>query len=1374
MKRATYQAFKVKYDSLSIFEKDMLQVLALIFEEVTIDVFTKVLKKVGIDELDGRTITVRKIQELAERMIAKGFIQFSGKRTCYIREYYRRHLVQEAFLANRWKAAVLAIHDLYPMEESYWRGPRAYKTCLREMQFALLANNSDKYNTVRTTAEKHFKSDVRKMPPEDYFFFNPLNVPLLKQQTDDLQAIILYQSIFGAIDNLQPIDEYLSYLSQEIASNPNQEDFKTLLANGLIFQGKLAGNEHLFDNVTRQAWVAFLKGDNEKAIVLFEEDFKQVKKKTRKKKIYLEHIAAPLHLVALLKTNQPIHYGTILTHAKNAQVSQTKPAFNYLSAMVYHLSNEKELANKLIDTNTGNTTSLDLIFQAMVACWMEIKPSDRYLKMLDEKFKAAQKSGLKWLELEFAYILAKVARKAADKEVYAKRAAALTKETGIQSMITAVKKVEEWERVLRSLEAMTGGTTGIASKQENEVRVAWLVDFKKGYIQPKEQKVNKSGKWSKGRNIALKRLKGGGVDAMSIEDHRIAKTIIEDRSYGYYGSVDYYFDGIKTYRAMIGHPLLFRYDNPTIPIELTEVNPELIVEEKPGRFEIKFSHPIAEGEVAVTQETPTRFNLVNATAAHLKIAKALGGQSIAIPSAAKKQLGGILKKIGGMIPVHSALVHAEEDLPTKRGNANIHVHIMPFGDGFKLEMFVKPLVTEPPYFKPGKGRKEFVGEIKKKRTLIKRTLSKEKGNAKKVETECSTLQQVEHYQGEWTFEETETCLNILLELEPLKESGLVTLEWPKGEKVRLNQHAGFGQFSMRIDRDNDWFGVTGQLKLNNDQVLEMKDLLALLENTDSRFVEISDGQFISLTKNFRKKLAEMNSLLYQTKDGMRVHGLAAAALEDFTSEVNELEVAKEWKQQVNRLKRARKMKTEVPSTFQAELRPYQLEGYQWLSQLAYWGVGACLADDMGLGKTVQGLAMLVDRAKDGPALVIAPASVCRNWRKECRRFAPTLNPIIFGQGDRKETMKGLKPFDLLISTYGLLQSEDKLFASKKFNTIILDEAQAIKNKAAKRSKAAMSLKGDFKVITTGTPIENHLGELWNLFNFINPGLLGTSQSFQERYASPIEKYKNKDAQNSLRKLIQPFILRRRKNDVLEELPSKTEITLSVELSTEERAFYEALRQKALEQIESDDQKSGHAGMQILAQITRLRQACCNPKLVQENVQIPSAKLQLFGEVLEELVENGHKALVFSQFVGHLKIIENFIKEKNISYQYLDGSTSLNRREDRISAFQAGEGDVFLISLKAGGVGLNLTAADYVIHMDPWWNPAVEDQASDRAHRIGQQRPVTIYRLVTENTIEEKIVALHHHKRDLADSLLEGTERSGRMSSEELLNLIKEG
>jgi SNF2 family DNA or RNA helicase len=307
---------------------------------------------------------------------------------------------------------------------------------------------------------------------------------------------------------------------------------------------------------------------------------------------------------------------------------------------------------------------------------------------------------------------------------------------------------------------------------------------------------------------------------------------------------------------------------------------------------------------------------------------------------------------------------------------------------------------------------------------------------------------------------------------------------------------------------------------------------------------------------------------------------------------------------------------------------------------------------------------------------------------------------------------------------------------------------------------------------TGTPIENHLGELWNLFRFINPGLLGSLESFNERFGYAIEHQSDdRNPRHHLRKLIQPFILRRLKHQVLTELPSRTEITLQVELSAEEMAFYEALRQQAIVKLSESDAPAGQKHLQVLAEIMKLRQACCNPKLISPDIGVPSAKLQLFGETLTELLENKHKALVFSQFVGHLSLIREYLDAQKISYQYLDGSTSARDRKLRVDAFQAGQGDVFLISLKAGGTGLNLTAADYVIHMDPWWNPAVEDQASDRTHRIGQKRPVTIYRLVARHTIEEKIVDLHKHKRDLADSLLEGADVSAKVSTTELLRLI---
>ena len=462
-----------------------------------------------------------------------------------------------------------------------------------------------------------------------------------------------------------------------------------------------------------------------------------------------------------------------------------------------------------------------------------------------------------------------------------------------------------------------------------------------------------------------------------------------------------------------------------------------------------------------------------------------------------------------------------------------------------------------------------------------------------------------------------------------------------------------------------------------------------------------------------------------------------------------------------------------PSTLQGDLRDYQREGFQWMMRLAHWGAGACLADDMGLGKTVQALALILSRAPQGPSLILAPTSVCINWLEECQRFAPTLNAYQFGVGDRQEMLDNAGPFDLIVCSYGLLQTEGERLAQKIWHTLVADEAQAIKNALTKRSKAAMALQADFKLITTGTPIENHLGELWNLFNFINPGLLGTLQKFNERYAQAIENQKDQGVQHRLRKLLRPFILRRLKNDVLTELPSRTEVTLHIELSPEERALYEALRRNAMQTMLSNTEQAGHKQLKVLAEIMKLRRACCHPRLVMEESTLSSSKLQAFEELVDELLDNRHKALVFSQFVGHLTLIRQLLDKKGIPYHYLDGSTSIPNRKKAVNLFQAGEGDLFLISLKAGGTGLNLTAADYVIHMDPWWNPAVEDQASDRAHRMGQKRPVTIYRLVAKDTIEDKIVELHKHKRDLANSLLEGGEVSGKMSVEDMMALIKD-
>ena len=622
----------------------------------------------------------------------------------------------------------------------------------------------------------------------------------------------------------------------------------------------------------------------------------------------------------------------------------------------------------------------------------------------------------------------------------------------------------------------------------------------------------------------------------------------------------------------------------------------------------------------------------------------------------------------------------------------------------------------------------------------------------------------------WMLPEPRACLELLSDLDAIKDR--VTVEWPRGETLRVRHHATPDKLSLHVRKQRDWFGIDGELEIDEGLVLNLRELLEKIDDAEGRFVSLDGKDFIALTERFKQRLEDLAAYADPHGKGLRFHPTRAPALDALIGEAGTVKTDRHWTDRLQHFRDAQALDPSVPSTLRAELRDYQADGFRWATRLAAWGAGACLADDMGLGKTVQALATALARAPGGPALVVAPTSVCPNWMDEARRFAPTLNPISFGPGNRKRMVESLMAFDVLVCSYGLLHQESELLAGIEWQTIVLDEAQAIKNRETMRSRAAMGLQGEFKMITTGTPIENHLGELWNLFNFINPGLLGSSDSFSEKYAVPIHQQDSREAKARLKRLIQPFILRRTKTAVLDELPARTEITLRVEMTAVERAFYEAVRRRAVERLDDEGGNAGQQHLKILAEIMKLRRACCHPRLVEPEVGIPGSKLETFGETVAELIDNGHKALVFSQFVDHLSIVREHLDRQQIDYRYLDGSTPPKARKAQVDRFQAGEGDLFLISLRAGGQGLNLTAADYVIHLDPWWNPAVEDQASDRAHRIGQIRPVTIYRLVMKDTIEEKIVDLHAAKRDLADNLLEGADVSGKMSAHELLALIQ--
>ena len=475
----------------------------------------------------------------------------------------------------------------------------------------------------------------------------------------------------------------------------------------------------------------------------------------------------------------------------------------------------------------------------------------------------------------------------------------------------------------------------------------------------------------------------------------------------------------------------------------------------------------------------------------------------------------------------------------------------------------------------------------------------------------------------------------------------------------------------------------------------------------------------------------------------------------------------------------------APISFRGTLRDYQKEGLGWFDFLEQFGFGGCLADDMGLGKTVQVLALLALRSADPekrhsaeaeavstPSLVVAPRSIVFNWLDEAARFTPHLRWRDHTGMARGQDARAFSECDVVITTYGTLRRDAQLFAGASFDVIILDEAQAIKNANTQSAKAVRLLKGRRRLALSGTPIENHLGEVWSLFEFLNPGMLGTAPAFRQ----VLKQRSSPDSRtvDTLSRALRPFILRRTKQQVARELPDRTEQTLHCEMKGEQKRLYEELRDYYRAALTSRIAQHGvgRSQIQILEGLLRLRQAACHPGLIDRaRAGDTSAKIEALLPHLEEILAEGHKALVFSQFTSFLAILRRRLDATHTTYAYLDGRT--RNRAQAVERFQTDPScPLFLISLKAGGLGLNLTAAEYVYLLDPWWNPAVEAQAIDRTHRIGQTRAVFAYRLVTRGTVEERILEIQAGKRELANSILRADDRSsGRITREDLELLL---
>ena len=573
--------------------------------------------------------------------------------------------------------------------------------------------------------------------------------------------------------------------------------------------------------------------------------------------------------------------------------------------------------------------------------------------------------------------------------------------------------------------------------------------------------------------------------------------------------------------------------------------------------------------------------------------------------------------------------------------------------------------------------------------------------------------------------------------------------------------------------------------------IDQEELLEILKSYQRRkkFYRLKNGNFAEVNETDIEMLGQMMETMHLSpkdfvKGNMKVPVYRALYLNKMLEQSEEIYLNRDshFKKLIKEFKTVDDSDFEVPNTLSGVMRNYQVRGFKWLKTLEHYGFGGILADDMGLGKTLQMISVLLsakecakERGEAGTALIISPASLVYNWNQEFARFAPELKVtmVVGSQQDRAEIIHNYQNSDVLVTSYDLLKRDIAEYEGASFSYQVLDEAQYIKNHSTAAAKAVKIIRSKHRYALTGTPIENRLSELWSIFDYLMPGFLYGYETFRKELETPIVKRQDDAASERLKKMVSPFILRRLKGDVLKDLPDKIEEIRYAKLETEQQQLYDGqvlhMQNVIASQDDGDFQKNK---LQILAELTRIRQICCDPELLFEAYKGTSAKRIACMELIQSAIEGEHKILVFSQFTSMLELLERDLNQVGIAYYKITGGTPKENRVEMVSAFNQDSTPVFLISLKAGGTGLNLTGADVVIHYDPWWNQAAQNQATDRAHRIGQTKMVSVYKLIAKDTIEEKIVKMQETKKNLADTVLSG-ENGGiaQMSREELIELL---
>lgn len=936
-----------------------------------------------------------------------------------------------------------------------------------------------------------------------------------------------------------------------------------------------------------------------------------------------------------------------------------------------------------------------------------------------------------------------------------------------------------WERVLQELmQPEQANPTEVKKSKKARERMAYEIERygDRRLIYPRKQKIRNNGSWSEPLNISAQRYFTTGYDFMDDTDRKIfehLRRIVGHTKYYYHPNwgdledyLPYLVDTDKVLlsqgRTDVSLPVTVRKERAYLNIERKRNTIVFTSNVKIGNF------PSTLPSVIVVEESPTEYVVIELTPYEQKVLDTLLRLG-SMPMEAEPLLRQFISTISNQLEIHSDMIEGGSTLEHIAGDTTLLLRIAPAHGTFTVECRVQPLQGGRLRLFPAQGKATIYDEKDGTRYHVERNIPEEQ--ARLIALNEFAMRELNClFTSEPQTLEIEDILTLMEFVSGQNEA--YALEWLEGAKITVKQPENVDSYSMGLRTRQNWFEVEGELKLDERTILSAAELLRMAQGNivGKRFVRLSDSEFLALNERLMKQLTRVQQLAHINKNTVIIPRFEIGLLGELISNPETiLREDKGVRELLRKIEQAAQTTFPVPQNLQATLRDYQEEGYRWMMRLAEWGAGACLADDMGLGKTVQTIAVMLARADKGASLVVAPASVLYNWQSELQRFAPTLNVHICNEADdREQLIRSMQAYDVLLTTYGLLVREEKQLTDRPWNVVCLDEAHTIKNRQTKMSQAAMCLRADVRLALTGTPLQNYLSELWNLFQFINPGLLGSYETFSHDFITPIEVNHDKQRQKTLRQILQPFLLRRTKAEVIDELPEKTEIIRRVELSAEERIAYEAMRIEAQQHLE----QATKVDVNVLASITRLRQAADS-----------DSKLEDFVALLTQIVTAGNRVLVFSQFTTFLSAAQHSLTsrsqaitlpagEAGLTSFYLDGSTPLAKRKQLVERFQHGEAQVFFISLKAGGLGLNLTGANYVIHLDPWWNPAIEQQATDRAYRIGQHRNVTVYHLIAADTIEEKILRLHKTKRDLADALLHDQNTAQTLTLDDLKMLLE--